>query len=32
MKMPIGMPTAMERTVATKIIEMVFIVSSHMPK
>jgi len=30
--MPIGMPITMERTVQTKIIDTVFIVSSHMSK
>lgn len=32
MMMPIGMPIAIDRTVQTKIIEIVFIVSSHMSR
>ena len=29
---PMGIPTTIDNTVQTKIIEIVFIVSSHMPK
>jgi hypothetical protein len=32
MRMPMGMPSAMEMTVQTRIIEIVRIVSSHMSK